>query len=381
MDTYKLENSVISEFIDCNNLSEDLARKSCLNRKCLEIALKDSPIIVALCDLELRYIWIHNAHSDYLSENMIGKRDDELDTNGGILKLMELKRKTIKIGKRFREEIEFPLSEGLLTYDVTAEPLRDSEGNIIGCSTSSIDITHIKRLQKYLVNAENLKAVGQLAAGVSHEFNNILAVIMGNLQLFLLEFEQNKNTISDKHIDKIKKMIIKCEQGKNIALNLLSLAKPSVPKKELTDISTVVDRVISLQQSELVQDNITIERKYSPIKRISIDVGQIEQVFLNLSINALHAMKPLGKGLLTISIKEVDNEVEVRFSDTGIGINNIDKDRIFDPFFTTKNDCFKGSGLGLTMVIQCIKSHNGTISFESQVNKGTTFIIRLPIDG
>jgi PAS domain S-box-containing protein len=237
-----------------------------------------------------------------------------------------------------------------------------------------------KELQKQLYRSARLSAVGQLAAGIAHEFNNMLSVILGHTQLSLEEDSIDEIRQSLKEIEKTTK------RGSGIVTKLAAFARPKEPDFRIQDICKVIDDVIQLQKKQLHLDSIVIETRYLTKSKISMDRGQMEQVFLNLLINAIHAVRPKGRGKIVITAADVNGEMEVRFSDNGIGMDKEVKTKVFDPFFTTKGAWAKdglgisGTGLGLSISHSIIKQHNGTIIVKTQKNKGTTFIIKLPID-
>ncbi len=237
-----------------------------------------------------------------------------------------------------------------------------------------------KELQKQLYRSARLSAVGQLAAGIAHEFNNMLSVILGHTQLSLEEESIDEIKQSLKEIEKTTK------RGSGIVTKLAAFAKPKEPDFKTQDICKVIDEVILLQKKQLLLDSIVIETKYLTKSRVAMDRGQMEQVFLNMLINAIHAIKPKGRGKILVAVVDVDDGLEIRFSDNGIGMDKETKTKVFDPFFTTKGAWAKdglgisGTGLGLSITHSIIKQHNGTISVKSQKNKGTTFIITLPAD-
>ena len=237
----------------------------------------------------------------------------------------------------------------------------------------------LKQTQKMLIQSEKMSAVGQLSAGIAHDFNNILAIIKGNSQLSLI-------SSSVKEIKKSLEIINKSvNRGKELVKNLQIFAQPKKPKKQINDISKVINEVYLLQKKQLSLENITIIKEYHKHSNISFDWGQMEQVFGNLFINARHAMLNKKKGTISISIKDIDNMVEIRFSDSGIGISKQDIEKIFNPFFTTKSAYAKdglkieGTGLGLSVTYSIIQQHKGKIIVKSEKEKGTTFIITLPI--
>ncbi|MBN2402224.1 MAG: PAS domain S-box protein [Spirochaetes bacterium] len=258
--------------------------------------------------------------------------------------------------------------------------LEEVAGEIAFCLYNSELEKEKKELQKQLYRSARLSAVGQLAAGIAHEFNNMLSVILGHTQLSLEEDSIDEIKQSLKEIEKTTK------RGSGIVTKLAAFAKPKEPDFKNQDIHRIIDEVISLQKKQLHLDSIIVETKYNSKSKISMDRGQMEQVFLNLLINSIHAIKPKSRGKIVITTADINGEVEIRFSDNGIGMDKEVKSKVFDPFFTTKGAWAKdglgisGTGLGLPITHSIIKQHNGTITVKSQKNKGTTFIISLPID-
>ncbi len=248
-----------------------------------------------------------------------------------------------------------------------------------GAIITSQDITDLKKLQEQLIHSEKLSAVGQLAAGVAHEFNNLLTVILGRSQLALEEDS----------IDEIKQSLLEIEKktkhGSNLVKNLGTFARPKEPKFQTQDITEVIDEVLRLQKKQLQLDNIIVEREYIKHSKVSFDWGQLEQVFINLLINATHAIKPKSRGTISIAVRDTEGFVKIQFTDTGIGMSKEISKRIFEPFFSTKGAWssdglgIPGTGLGLSVTHSIIKQHDGTIEVESKKGKGTTFTITLPV--
>lgn len=237
-------------------------------------------------------------------------------------------------------------------------------------------------MQKQLLVSERLSAVGQLATGVAHEFNNILAVIMANAQTLLFKQAKSTQELEDQLTAKLISIVEQCNKGKSIVSNMMEIAKPREPKKRMTNIADIIDQVLDLQESYLEMEHIEVIRDYQHTREISMDDVQIQQVFLNLSLNARHAMKPHGHGQLTIRTCDVGDYLEIKVTDTGIGMDEQTRKKIFTPFFTTKRGDLcgvEGTGLGLAIVFQIVKNHSGTIEVESNPNRGATFTIRLAV--
>ncbi|MBU1077092.1 MAG: PAS domain S-box protein, partial [Spirochaetes bacterium] len=245
-----------------------------------------------------------------------------------------------------------------------------------------IDITERKKLQEQLIQSEKLAAVGQMVSGIAHEFNNLLTIIQGTVELAKLSEGNNKKIIQCSNtIEKQTK------RGADIVNTMMAYIRSTVPKKELSDIGRIINEVLKLQKRSLNLENINVIKKYNNKNKIMINRNQFQQVFLNLIINARHAIKPKKKGTLKIIINKDKKNMFISIQDNGTGIDDKIKKSIFNPFFTTKrtkaSDKFgiKGTGLGLSVTYTIIKNHNGTISVDSRKNEGTSFMITLPVTG
>ncbi|MFP4129086.1 MAG: response regulator, partial [Desulfonatronovibrio sp.] len=232
-----------------------------------------------------------------------------------------------------------------------------------------------RQMNLKLIQAERLGAVGQLAAGAAHEINNPLAIISARSQLLQLKEKDEKRKrelelISDQ-IDRISKILS----------NLMDFARPAPPSLQDADLHSVIDKVLELVENGYKKQGMSIEKKYSSdLVSIKADPNQLEQVFLNLFINAQHAMeKSGGKLTITTSLSQDKKNVSVRVEDQGEGISRENLKNIFDPFFTTKEEG-KGTGLGLSTACGIINSHFGKLDITSQPGNGTQVSIELPVD-
>ncbi|MCB1196228.1 response regulator [bacterium] len=227
-----------------------------------------------------------------------------------------------------------------------------------------------------LIHSEKMAAVGTLAGGVAHEFNNLLCMMQGYSELAL-----QKGDIAS--YEKALNVVLSSSgRAKEIAQNLLSFSRRKESKLQNIDIRVAMDETLSLIQHDIEKDNITIERHYSKVPEIVCDVALMQQVFLNLIINARHAMHSMG-GKLTIHIAKIKQCIVIKISDTGCGIPKELQKKVFEPFFTTKgvwgDEQVPGTGLGLSVSLGVVESHGGTMELQSEQGKGTTFIISLPI--
>ncbi len=237
------------------------------------------------------------------------------------------------------------------------------------------DITQTRQLWDKILQSERLSAIGELASGITHEFNNILTSIQGYVQYTIDnpdDTEANK-----KAFQVIGKMT---EQGHAILKNLSMLTRKDITNKERHPIADVINDILSIQEKILLKDNITLVKHFNKNPVCYIDAGLIQQVFLNIVLNAVHAIRPKGKGTITIAVDETNGHAVITIHDTGIGIDPKIKDEIFNPFFTTKTGAHNivGTGMGLSISKNIIEQHNGKIYFHSIPEKETSFIIELP---
>lgn len=229
----------------------------------------------------------------------------------------------------------------------------------------------VERLEEEARQTEKLKAVATLAAGMAHEIKNPLASIKT-----FAEFLPQKYDESDFR-DKFSR-IVSQEVGKITALvqRLLEFAKPQPPQRVPVSVSKLIDETVEFLHGSLVKSHIEVARAYAVRDQALVDAAQLKQVFLNVLLNSIEAMD--RPGCISISTVSANGHLEVLMADTGRGIGKKDLPHAFDPFFTTKRD---GTGLGLSVVHSIVKEHGGRVLIESEVGRGTTVRIQLPIYG
>ena len=213
--------------------------------------------------------------------------------------------------------------------EVTLSPLIDFETKeIFGVIAATEDITEKKKLEAQLIHSAKMSGVGQLAAGVAHEFNNILSGIIGYTSLALTRQDLDSARKDLKVIEKAS------DRAVEIVNKLLSFSRQKGEKFQVAQIESIIDDALGLVEHTFETEGIRILRSYEKVPAIRMNLGEIQQVFLNLAINSKHAM-PQG-GAIAISTKLAGNYVRIDFSDTGVGIPPENLPRIFEPFFTTK---------------------------------------------
>jgi two-component system, NtrC family, sensor kinase len=233
----------------------------------------------------------------------------------------------------------------------------------------------LREIQAHLVQSEKLASIGKLAAGIAHEINNPLGGILIYSHLILEDTPPGRP-----HHENLKKIVKETTRCKDIVKGLLDFARPKEPEMSPTDIPDVLDRCLALMERQALFQNIRIEKSYAPgLPRVVADGSQLQQVFMNLILNAAEAMNGQGTLGIRVGLDAGRDELTVEISDSGHGIKEEDKARLFEPFFTTK-EVGKGTGLGLAISYGIVRKHQGSIEVKSESGRGATFTVRLPIN-
>ncbi len=257
-------------------------------------------------------------------------------------------------------------------YQVTLYPCVDRRPLIIHYMK---DITEVVRLKKQLYHAEKLTSLGLLVSGVAHEINNPLTGVIAYTELLLLKTDEGplKN--------ELRKILHSAERCKKVVENLLTFARQREPLRSLESVNEIIDRAIELRAYWLRTNNIEIVRDYGDIPSLFLDSQQMQQVFLNIILNAEQAIQDAGvkNGRIKFTTRYLQEEdkVIVRISDNGPGIPEENLSRIFDPFFTTKPVGI-GTGLGLSISHGIVSEHGGSIWAENSPEGGAIINIELP---
>jgi len=248
--------------------------------------------------------------------------------------------------------------------------------NIMASSLKERDDQLKEYTRQQIMRSERLATLGQLSAGVAHEINNPLTGVLTYVRLIKKRLDKRGDEDGDfrRYLDKVEKETERCS---TIVKNLLDFARQSAPNLKSVDINLIINESLDLLEHKIRLQNVEVEKRFGFVPRITADFAQLQQVFMNLIINAVEAMDKGGKLIITTKALDEPKMVEIEFSDTGTGIPKDNLTQIFDPFFTTKT---KGTGLGLSVVFGIISRHKGEIDVKSDVGKGTILTIRLPID-
>ena len=246
----------------------------------------------------------------------------------------------------------------------------------IGVLSKTLDDmkTKVKSSYDLLMQSEKMALMGQVVAGIAHELNNPLTIVIGNIQLMMMR------EMNEKNLQSLTRIRDGADRASKIVKNLLTFARQEKPERRLTDVNTVLKKALELRAYELKVRNIEVSTDLSPdVTETMADPHQLQQVFLNLIVNAEHAMiESHGKGLLRMSTRLDNGRILIFFSDDGPGIPQENMRRIFEPFFTTK-PVGKGTGLGLSICQGIVVEHGGRMDVESMAGRGATFIVELPV--
>jgi signal transduction histidine kinase len=238
--------------------------------------------------------------------------------------------------------------------------------------------TEADQLRQQLLQAQRLSSMGTLASSVAHEFNNILTTIINYAKLGLRN-SGNEHA----HTEALEKILKGSQRAATIVNSMLGFARNNSTQRVLTDLVDIVEEVLILTEKDLSKHHVQVEKKYQGRVKAPVVAGQIEQILLNLIINARQAMPKGGRLRLEVCENSQARMVEIRVSDTGIGIPPHQLRLIFEPFYSTKEpdeNGHGGSGLGLSVCRQIIEQHHGRIRVESVVGKGSTFTVKLPFE-
>jgi len=332
--------------------------------------------LISIHDKDNRIIRVNHAVADLLKttpQELIGKfcpevmrGDQECPANCPHLL-------ALKTGKSSSLEI-FNSKLGI-HFQESASPIFNEKREITGSVIVARDVTKQKRMEEQLIMTDRLASIGELASGIAHELNNPLTSVIGFSQL-LMEGEVPEDIKKDLGI-----VYSEAQRAAAIVKNLLTFARKHAPVKQLSQVNTVIEDVLRLRAYEQKVNNIEVESRLAPnLPETMIDHFQMQQVFLNIVVNAEFAMQEAHqRGKLTIKTERFDGIIRITFTDDGPGISRENLKHIFDPFFTTK-EVGKGTGLGLSICHGIVTEHGGKIYARSKEGMGASFIIQLPID-
>lgn len=319
---------------------------------------------IMLVDNQEVILWINQAMKDLAGRDITGTHCRELFTDYSVISSYEEHDMQIAVlsnlfGKRDR------------CFQVTTAPVKAEDGGVHGYIKMIQDVTELKRQEEQMMHSEKLACLGRLTAGIAYEIGNPLTSVFSFIQIL-------KNMEKDEFKkETIETIYFHMNSIADILTQLSAFSK--IPPIELkpAKVNSLIEDSLSLIQYDQRTQDITIIKDLGPdIPMITTDASQLSHVLVNMILNAADAM-PDG-GTLTIRSRARNNSVVIEFEDTGVGIDIDNLSRVFDPLFTTKE---KGTGLGLAVSSRIIKKLDGSIAVISELNKGSKFIITLPMDG
>jgi len=270
------------------------------------------------------------------------------------------------------KEIDCTIKDGVvIPLEVSATVLHDEDGTFLGHVVLFKDLSEVRSLRKEIARSQRLASVGRLAAGVSHEIRNPLSSLKG----FATYFKERYHDVPEnQQISNL--MIQEVDRLNRVVGQLHEFARPITVSKIPIRIKAFLENSLKMIERQAAEANITVKTNFDlDLKEALIDPDRINQVLLNLYLNAIDSMNDGGLLTVTLSGNEKKNGIEIKVTDTGTGISQNDLGHIFDPYFTTKPS---GTGLGLAIVHNIMESHGGDIQIESRLEQGTSVTIFLP---
>jgi two-component system cell cycle sensor histidine kinase/response regulator CckA len=351
----------------------------------LRLAIASADIALFAQDRDLRYTWLHNAQLGVQAEDALGKTDLEVLPRGFAERVTEIKMRALQTGERVREEVSVDMPGGRRYFDLIAEPVHSASEKPEGILGASLDTTARHQLEDQLRQAQKLETIGSLAGGIAHDFNNLLTVIIGYAELAMTELPLGLIARDD-----LDEVIRAGRSAESLTRQLLIFSRKSVVQLVLLRLNDIVGQLEKILR-RIIGEHVQLDvRLGQSAGFVNADAGQLEQVLMNLVVNARDAM-PTG-GTLTIETSAVELDEffarahggtavgtfeSLRVIDTGCGMPPDVQLRIFDPFFTTKGP-EKGTGLGLATVHSIVQGAGGYITVSSVPGSGSTFTVYLP---
>jgi PAS domain S-box-containing protein len=348
-----------------------------LHEERIRVALGSVPIILYTTDRELRYTWMYRAHGQYPAENIIGRKDIDVEPDK-FKEINEFKQSVLDSGQPDRREIRYNFDGRVEIYDYTAEPLRDANGEIVGLTVAALDITHIRLAEEALRKTEKLAIVGRLAASIAHEINNPLEAVVS-----LIYVARSMATDEELrgYLDTAEQELYRVA---HVVTQSLRFHRQSTAVGEVR-VSSLMDSALALYSGRLKHSGIELTTDYRDPQPLLCLASELRQVFANLIGNAFEATRG---GRIALRAYPATNPrtgapgIRAIVADTGHGIDAKTREHLFEPFITTKGDF--GTGLGLWVSAEILKRHHATLQIKSSTDpehSGTVFSIFFPLTG
>ena len=338
----------------------------------IESLLENANDVIYTLDVDLRFTYLNGKVEawGYQKEDLIGKPFLSLLSKRFRSRHLQ---ETLDMGAKQDYEVEIVSRHGeLRSVLVSVAPLLNNEGGQLGVLGIARDITERKQLEQQVQNSERLASIGQLAAGVAHEINNPLGGILNCL------YNIRKGTLTPERAQEyLHFMEDGLQRVQRIVRQLLDFSQQRELELALANLHPILDRVGVLTEHVFVERQAVLEKHYDEsLPSLMIDAPMIEQVLMNLVLNAVQSLQKGGH--VSLTTRKHDDACEILVEDNGCGIASHVRPHIFDPFFTTKGTG-EGSGLGLSVSLGIVQRHGGEMLVESEEGKGTRFTVRLPL--
>ncbi len=348
-------------------------------RKYLEELLETANALILVVNAEGKIVVFNNALVQLTGRNkseVLGRGIEQLMPESERLKLLRVLATTMK-GQPVNG-VETVLigrnnTERRVTFSTSA--VLSQTGEVEGAMAIGADLTRTRELERRVIQAEKLASLGQLAASVVHEINNPMTAVSTYADA-LWRRAQHNPAADSADVDKFKRIVENSDRVLRFTRDLVSYARPAHDKPEAIELNAVIEKAIGFCDHVISKHGLTLTREFQPVPPFHALRQNLVQVFINLITNACHAT-PAG-GSVTVKSWHENDFAHVSVTDTGAGMSAETQARIFEPFFTTKPDG-KGTGLGLSIVQGIVENHGGAISVKSEVGKGTTFTLKLPM--
>src|SRR5579872_7013519 len=319
----------------------------------------------------------------YSAPEMIGRPISTLAPPDRADEISEILRR-IRKGERveYFESVRVTKDKRRLNVSIAVSPIHDEEGKVVGASTIARDITAQKKVEDQLRQSQKMEAVGRLAGGVAHDFNNLLGIVTACTELLSSHVDNE----SLEYVDNIREA---AKRGASLTRQLLAFSRRQPVQNQILDLNDRLKEVTKLLKPLMGDDVDVVLLPRSTAAVVEADPGQLDQIVMNLAVNARDAMPHGGKLIIETGVFELDaafgrehsmtpgRYVMMAVSDNGTGMDETTRSRVFEPFFTTK-ESGKGSGLGLATAYGIVKQSGGHIWVYSEMGHGTTFKIYLP---
>ena len=343
--------------------------------------------MISIQDRDFRIVRVNKAMAELFGMNprdVIGKRCYELAGNrngGNCYEILDTGGEAIAVcphevaltGEKVRAAEIYDSSLGMY-LEVSTSPMLDDDGEVTGSVRVMRDITERKKMQERLILTDRLASIGELASGIAHEMNNPLTGVVGFSEML------KERDLPEEAREEVEIIHREARRTAEIVKNLLTFARKHPPQKQLVGVNSIIEKVLELRSYEQQVNGIRVTTSFaSDLPDTMVDYFQLQQVFINIVINAEYFMVDAnGGGNLAIATEAADNTIRIRFTDDGPGIAPEALGHIFDPFFTTK-PVGKGTGLGMSICHGMVSEHGGKLYVDSEPGKGATFTVEIPV--